>query len=92
MEDQTHQPLPNYNGERPLFAAIRSGWRPAANRQLVELDLHINDADFAAALVDNFRPLSAFRFSDRIKDIPAHRWLSSKLGPYPPRSRVITRQ
>lgn len=57
--DQTGQVFHDPEADAALFAAIRSGWRPAANRQLVELDLHINDADFAAALVDNFRSIAA---------------------------------
>ncbi len=40
---------------RRLFDAIRSGWVAAPNRQLIELDLHINDPEFAAALVRQFR-------------------------------------
>ena len=42
-----------------LFSTIRSGWKPAANRRLVEIDAHINDPAFAAALVENFRSISA---------------------------------
>jgi uncharacterized protein (UPF0261 family) len=41
-----------------LFDAIRSGWVEAPNRRLVELDLHINDPRFAAALADNFRQIA----------------------------------
>ena len=37
---------------------VRSGWQAAPNRKLVELDLHINDPRFAAALLANFHELS----------------------------------
>lgn len=50
-----HDPV----ADAALFAAIRQGWQPAPNRQLVELDHHINDAEFAASLVENFRAISA---------------------------------
>ena len=46
------------DADAALFAAIRSGWHPAANRVLVELDLHINDPTFADALVSNFRDVA----------------------------------
>lgn len=57
--DGPGQPFHDPEADEALFAAIRRGWRPAANRQLVELDLHINDPAFAAALVENFAAVSA---------------------------------
>ena len=41
-----------------LFEAIRSGWKRAKNRKLVELDLHINDPAFAAAAVKALNDIS----------------------------------
>jgi uncharacterized protein (UPF0261 family) len=45
--------------DQALFQAIRDGWNDAPHRRLVELDLHINDRAFAAALADNFNEISA---------------------------------
>lgn len=56
--DAPGQPFHDPAADSALFDAIRSGWNDAANRELVELDLHINDPAFAAALVDNFRAIS----------------------------------
>lgn len=56
--DAPGQPFHDPEADAALFAAIRSGWQAAPNRQLVELDLHINDPAFAAALVDNFRAVA----------------------------------
>ncbi|MCB1379808.1 MAG: Tm-1-like ATP-binding domain-containing protein [Alphaproteobacteria bacterium] len=41
-----------------LFGAIRAGWRQGPNRQLIEVDAHINDAAFAAAIVEAFRDIT----------------------------------
>ena len=41
-----------------LFAAIRAAWRPAPNRQLIEIDAHINDPAFAEAAVHAFRDIT----------------------------------
>lgn len=57
--DKVGQPFHDPAADRALFDAIRSGWQPAPNRRLVELDLHINDPEFAAALVAEFRGLHA---------------------------------
>lgn len=57
--DGPGQPFHDPEADAALFSAIRRGWQPAANRQLVELDLHINDSVFAAALVENFAAISA---------------------------------
>jgi uncharacterized protein (UPF0261 family) len=41
-----------------LFAAIRSGWRARPSARLIEVDAHINDANFAAAVVTAYRDLN----------------------------------
>jgi uncharacterized protein (UPF0261 family) len=56
--DTPGQPFHDAEADAALFAAIRSGWQPAPNRELVELDLHINDPAFAAAIVQNFRAIA----------------------------------
>jgi len=56
--DAPGQPFYDPEGDAALFEAIRSGWQSAPNRLLVELDLHINDPAFAAALVENFREIT----------------------------------
>jgi uncharacterized protein (UPF0261 family) len=40
-----------------LFSAIRKGWTSAPNRELIELDCHINDAAFADAAVSAFHDM-----------------------------------
>lgn len=57
--DAPGQPFHDPAADRALFEAIRAGWQPADNRRLVEFDLHINDPEFAAALVENFLAISA---------------------------------
>lgn len=52
--DAPGQPFHDPEADATLFDAIRSGWVDAPNRKLVELDAHINDAAFAAALADNY--------------------------------------
>jgi len=56
--DKAGQPFHDPAADQALFDAIRSGWQPAAHRRLVELDFHINDPVFAAALAENFRAIS----------------------------------
>ena len=56
--DAPGQPFHDPEADAALFGAIRLGWQPAPNRQLIELDLHINDPAFAAALVDNYRTIA----------------------------------
>lgn len=56
--DAPGQPFHDPQADAALFEAIRSGWHAAPNRRLVELDLHINDPAFAAALVDNYRSIA----------------------------------
>jgi len=56
--DRPGQPFHDPAADQALFDAIRSGWKAAPNRQLLELDLHINDPAFASALVDSFRAIA----------------------------------
>jgi uncharacterized protein (UPF0261 family) len=56
--DSAGQPFHDPEADAALFAAIRSGWRAANNRQLIEVESHINDEAFAAALVANFRSIA----------------------------------
>jgi uncharacterized protein (UPF0261 family) len=57
--DAPGQPFHDPQADEALFSAIRSGWQDAPNRCLVEIDAHINDPQFAAALAENFRAISA---------------------------------
>jgi len=52
--DAPGQPFHDPKADAALFAAIRSGWQPAPNRRLVEIDAHINAPAFAAALVASY--------------------------------------
>ena len=56
--DATGQPFHDLAADAALFEAIRKGWKPAKNRKLVELDLHINDPAFAEAAVAAFTDMS----------------------------------
>ncbi len=56
--DTPDQPFYDPEADEALFATIRAGWQPAPNRDLVEVDAHINDPVFASALVENFRSIS----------------------------------
>ena len=55
--DAPGQPFHDPEADAALFDAIRGGWVGAPNRQLVELDLHVNDPAFAAALVAEYHAL-----------------------------------
>ncbi len=44
--------------DEALFAAIRSGWKPAPNRKLLEIDEHINSPKFAEAVATAFRQIT----------------------------------
>jgi uncharacterized protein (UPF0261 family) len=48
-------PFRDPEADHALFEAIRSGWQAAPNRQLIEVDAHINDAAFAEAVLTAFR-------------------------------------
>ena len=55
--DAEGQPFHDREADEALFAAIRAGWQDAPNRRLVELDLHVNDDAFAAALVEHYKDI-----------------------------------
>jgi uncharacterized protein (UPF0261 family) len=42
-----------------LFDAIRTGWQPHANHELIDVDTHINEAAFAATAVEAYEEVSA---------------------------------
>jgi uncharacterized protein (UPF0261 family) len=56
--DAPGQPFHDPEADARLFDAIRTKWVPAPNRELIELDLHINDPAFASALADSFRSIA----------------------------------
>ena len=43
--------------DKAVFDAIRAGWKQSANRQLIEIDDHINSPQFAGAVVKAFREI-----------------------------------
>lgn len=49
--DAVGQTFHDQQADAALFDSIRAGWRPAAERKLVELDLHINEPAFAEAAI-----------------------------------------
>jgi uncharacterized protein (UPF0261 family) len=56
--DTGGKPFHDPEADQALFAAIRSAWRSASNRQLIEIDAHINDPAFAEAAVHAFRDIT----------------------------------
>lgn len=56
--DRPAQPFHDPEADAALFETIRGGWVTAPNRQLIELDSHINDAEFAAAIAQNVREIA----------------------------------
>ncbi len=56
--DAPGKPFHDPQADAALFEAIRSGWRDAPNRKLIEVDAHINDPAFAAAAVHAFREIT----------------------------------
>ncbi|MEI8145150.1 MAG: Tm-1-like ATP-binding domain-containing protein [Alphaproteobacteria bacterium] len=55
--DVPNMPFHDPKADAALFDAIRSGWKPAKNRQLIEVDAAINDASFAAEAVTQFKAI-----------------------------------
>lgn len=55
--DAPEKPFHDPAANAALFDAIRNGWKPAPNRQLIEIDAHINDAAFADAVVSAFHEI-----------------------------------
>ena len=56
--DAPGKPFHDPVADAALFDAIRQGWVPAPNRQLIDVDAHINDPAFAEAAVSAFRNIS----------------------------------
>ncbi len=56
--DAAGQPFHDAEADEALFAAIRVGWKSAANRKLVEVDAHINDELFAKAVTQEFNAIT----------------------------------
>ncbi len=56
--DTSGGPFHDIEADEALFGAIREGWVSAPNRELIELDAHINDAEFADGVVAAFREIS----------------------------------
>ncbi len=56
--DAPGQPFHDPAADRALFTAIEQTFRPASNRRLVRLPVHINDPAFAEALAANFREIA----------------------------------
>ena len=56
--DAPGKPFHDPSADAALFAAIREGWTPAPNRQLIEIAAHINDPAFAEAAVHAFRDIT----------------------------------
>jgi uncharacterized protein (UPF0261 family) len=55
--DAPSMPFHDPAADQALFEAIRSGWKKAASRKLVEVEANINDPKFAAEAVRHFRSI-----------------------------------
>ena len=55
--DAEGKPFHDAAADAALFGAIRRGWLAAANRRLIEMDAHINDAAFAAECVRHYNEI-----------------------------------
>ena len=56
--DQAGKPFDDPVADAALFQAIKQHWIKAPNRQLIEVDAHINDPAFAVAAVQSFRDIT----------------------------------
>ncbi len=56
--DAPGQPFHDPAADQALFEAIEAGLHQTADRRLIRLPLHINDREFSAALVENFRVIA----------------------------------
>ncbi|HEX2552107.1 MAG TPA: ABC transporter permease [Microvirga sp.] len=63
--DAPGQPFHDPDADAALFEALERTVRPTANRQILRLPLHINDAAFAAALAEHFTSLHGGRRRER---------------------------
>lgn len=59
--DAPGKPFHDVAADTALFDAIRGTFKPAANRKLVDVDAHINDPAFAAAVVTAFHDITKDR-------------------------------
>ena len=56
--DHDGKPFHDPQADAALFDAIRNTWANAPNRELIEVDAHINDPAFATATVNAFRDIN----------------------------------
>jgi uncharacterized protein (UPF0261 family) len=56
--DAVGQPFHDAEADQVLFDTIRKNWKSADNRKLIEVDAHINDAEFADAAVSHFKDIT----------------------------------
>ena len=56
--DVEGMPFHDPEADEALFDAIRVGWKPSANRQLIEVDDHINSPQFAETVVKAFKEIA----------------------------------
>lgn len=55
--DAEGQPFYDPKANKALLAAIKENWREAPNRKLIEVDAHINDQQFADAVLKSYRDM-----------------------------------
>ncbi len=58
--DAEGKPFHNPAANQALFGAIRNGWSTAPNRELIEIDAHINAPEFASAAVAAYRSITRY--------------------------------